>query len=263
MDHCKLWIARSNVSGLGDDLTTQYWYGTCPLTPPILYGGVTCNSTMHTDDFRLINLNAVPLGENNNLGVALICQDESEDGFAQTIQEYCQFYLGHRPESGAEGNAQQRLQSWGTCPQAHGEDEDGVTCTGTGGDGLFHALVLEENLAGGQGFGVAWRCDILGNENWSEILTEAVEIYFGVSKGDRPVFQPSNDAEVDGAPYEGFASAWSQCPDVSRDNAGNARCVSTHGDGHFHQIGLPTGNLNASSMLSIRMTPAVAEDNSP
>ncbi len=256
-DHCRLWIGRSNADGLGQDLSSENWYGVCPREQQRLYGGITCNSTTHDDQFKLINLNVGPFGRGNTLGVAFTCDPNAPRGVGAIIEQSCRFFLAHRDAYGSDGGGGQRVESWGPCPSERPDplSEEDLRCTSTGGDGRFHALLLEADLSGGQGLGVAWKCEIPGDENWSAILTEDVEVYLGISKSERAVFDPPSGQPSDGSPNQGFASTWNQCPTTERDNNGDARCVSTGGDGWFHQIGLPPGRLTSGSMMSIRMTP--------
>ncbi|MFN3200599.1 MAG: Ig-like domain-containing protein [Bradymonadia bacterium] len=145
------------------------------------------------------------------------------------MSQHCRFWLA-QVNNTYQGTIEQLEQNnWDNCFAA-GADAEGMTrCASTRGDGLFREMTVSGTLSEGDHLGVAFTCADDAQPELAAWFQSRCKVYVGHATDD----QGLNDSTF-----------WGTCPGTDVDVTGDARCVSSGGDGRFHAFPL-AGAANA------------------
>lgn len=204
-------------------------WSTCPAQDRQMNGDVRCTRTRRDGRFVRLDLGG-DVDDNDQIGVALHCDDAALPGLAAWVQSHCGVFLGHADNNrGVPGGV-----NWGACPPALSSDAV-PRCTSSGFDGSFRALRFTGDVDGNDDLGLAWICQDPAQPERALAAQSAVVVWLG--------WADENRGANDGA--EGWGVA---CPGRGDQRA----CVSTAGDGVFHTLDLG-GNVNDDDDLGIAL----------
>jgi hypothetical protein len=224
---CRLFAAWADrrAGPLGASTT----WDVCPTLDRDNTGDLRCVGTRRDGNFARLQL----LGNVNTddqMAVALFCDDSSNPGLASYIQSHCAAFLGHADNNLGVDNS----PTWGPCPAAASGDDGNRRCTSSGYDGRFRAVELEGDVDENDYLGIAWICRDPNDPNRAAALTSAAAIFLGWADENR-------------GPADGSASWWT-CPGQLSGSGNDIRCVGTQGDGRFRRL-LLGGDVDDNDQL--------------
>jgi hypothetical protein len=228
--HCRVWLGwADNLSGPAGPSAT---WGDCPASDSHQISQVRCTSTRQDGRFRELSLGG-DVDDNDQLGVAFTCQDAALPQIAAWTQAHCAVYLAHADVNLGFDDTPE----WGPCPAAVQGDNGFLRCTSSGFDGLYHPMRLVGNVNEDDDVAVAFICrDFVDGDRATNVQSSA-QVFFAWDR-----FEELRDG----------ADAWGGCPAADRVDDGNARCVSSRGDGWFHKIDLD-GNVDLIDVFGIAL----------
>lgn len=210
-ERCTLTLGWAD-GGRGPGGISPVW-STCPGQDRQMSGDVRCTRTRRDGRFVHLDLGG-DVDDNDQLAVALQCDDAAQPAVAAWIEQHCALYLGHADNNGGRAGG----ENWGACPPAPWSDAV-PRCTSSGFDRNFRAMRLAGDVDGNDDLGLAWICRDPDQPQRALAAQAAVNVQLAWSD--------DNGGAPDGAADWGFA-----CP----GRVNGRVCVATLGDGRFHQL---------------------------
>ncbi len=237
--HCRVYLGWADNRN-GPAGVSASW-GPCPGQAEGRVGDdVGCGSTRGDGNFLNLDLNG-NVNDDDQLGVALICDDLGDVALADWTSTHCALFLGHADDARgpADGSA-----TWGACPDAEVGNAGELHCTSTGFDRRVRPLNLRGDVDDNDELGVAWLCRDPADAARAAAVQAAVEVFFG-------------QADENLGPPQG-SPTWGACPGGVSPAEGEVRCIATRGDGRFHKFrmeGEVDGNDDLGLALRRRAVP--------
>ncbi|MBH24020.1 MAG: hypothetical protein CMH57_06140 [Myxococcales bacterium] len=224
---CRLFVGWAD-DDTGPNTATTSWFS-CPASDRDLAGDQRCVGTRRDGRFARLQFGG-NVNDDDELAVALLCDDTSNPSLASYIDSHCALYIGQADR----GLGTDSSPSWGDCPGATSDNEGDVRCTSSGFDRRFRRMLMKGDVNDDDQLAVAWKCVDANDPARAAALQAAARVYLGWA-----------DRE-DGAP-DGSAT-WGPCPTSESPTSGVRRCVSSRGDGLFHLLQLD-GDVNDDDQL--------------
>ncbi|MCB9554177.1 MAG: putative metal-binding motif-containing protein [bacterium] len=214
-NRCRLFIGWAD-NNAGPASGSAAWEG-CPPNDRDNVGPVRCTATRRDGRFARIQLPGDVDG-NDQIAVALLCDDASNAGLAAWVQSHCALFWGHADNNQGPDDS----PTWGPCPGASVGVAGALSCTSSGFDGLFRKVNLSGNVDENDGFGFAWICRDGADPGRAAAVQASVDVFVG--------WADSNAGAPDGS------ATWGPCPGQPGGQVGAQRCTSTRGNGRFHLL---------------------------
>ena len=216
-ERCRVFVGWAD-NNAGPASGSASWEG-CPPGDRDQVGNVLCTATRRDGRFAKLQLRGEVDG-NDQIAVALLCDDGSNAALAGYIQSHCAVFWGHADRNLGPDNS----PTWGACPAASVGVVGDLACTSSGFDGRFRKVNLSGQVDDNDGFGFAWICEDAGDPARAAALQASAELFVGWADNNR-------------GPADGSAT-WGPCPGQPGGDAGAQRCTSTRGNGRFHLLRL-------------------------
>ena len=148
--HCAVFLGYADNDRGAENVAA---WGACPPAINSDVPGLRCTSSGFDRLFRKINLEGDVDG-NDELAVAFMCRDDNQPTRAASVQRSVDVFLGwadvdRGPLTGSP--------TWGACPALPAGDVNGLRCTSSRGDGLYHRLDLGGDVNADDDLGIALR----------------------------------------------------------------------------------------------------------
>ena len=214
-ERCRLFVGWAD-RGQGPASGSASW-GNCPPADRLNQANLRCTGTRRDGRFARLQTNG-DVNEDDEFGVALLCDDASNSALATYIQSHCAVYWGQADEEQGLDDS----PTWGPCPAAAVGVRGEFACTSSGFDGRFRKVSLVGDINGDDSFGVAWICRDQENPARAAALQQSVAVFVGW-------------ADRESGPADGSAR-WGPCPGEPGGQVGAQRCTSTRGRGRFQLL---------------------------
>ncbi len=214
MERCHLWLGWADRNRAPDQPSPAW--GGCPDSEHDNDGDTRCVTTQHEERFYTLQTDGDVNGD-DWLGVAFMCQDAFADEIEFWIQTRCRVAIAHGDNEVGGLIDQLDPRACGNISLPPGNPR----CVQTGGDALFHPMLLTGDVDENDSLGIAFFCEDPVEPNRAANVSASITYYIVHQDRGQNGWGGCDDNSLHAERVFGG------CPDGLTDSGGRTRCAGT------------------------------------